>query len=271
VDDDKYIVQDFKGIVEKLGAHCDTAGSSEEALELVEKNDEYNLFFVDWRMPGMDGLELTDRLRRGSQKANDSFVIMVSATEYSQLADKMEEVGVDSFLQKPLFSSNIEEIVGHYFGMTELRIDDEEEEDITGIFNGHRVLLAEDVEINREIVLALLEPTLLEIACAENGKEALDMFQESPEEYEIIFLDIQMPEMDGYEATRRIRALDIPAAKTVPIIAMTANVFKEDIENCLKAGMNDHLGKPLQLQDVLDKLNQYLRQDVSTPLNQQES
>jgi CheY-like chemotaxis protein len=119
------------------------------------------------------------------------------------------------------------------------------------------VLLAEDVEINREIVLALLEPTLLTIRCAENGAEAVRMFSAEPGLYDMILMDVQMPEMDGYEATRRIRALDDPRARAVPIIAMTANVFREDIERCLQAGMNDHLGKPLCFEEVLEKLRSY--------------
>jgi len=127
--------------------------------------------------------------------------------------------------------------------------------DINGIFAGHRVLLVEDIEINREIVLALLEPTLIQIDCAENGAEAIRIFNETPEKYELILMDIQMPEMNGYEASRAIRALDIPEAKTVPIIAMTANVFREDIEKCLAAGMNGHLGKPINCNEVLDKLS----------------
>jgi len=104
----------------------------------------------------------------------------------------------------------------------------------------------------------LLEPTGLEIDCAVNGAEAVRMFSATPEKYEMIFMDIQMPEMDGYEATRRIRALGVPNAGMVPIVAMTANVLREDIENCIKAGMNDHVGKPLDLDIVLDKLRIYL-------------
>jgi len=128
-------------------------------------------------------------------------------------------------------------------------------------FGGYRVLLAEDVAINREIVLALLEPTRVAIDCAENGKEALRMFREAPEQYDMIFMDLQMPEMDGYEATQRIRALDTPKAKTIPIIAMTANVFREDVEKCLSAGMNGHIGKPLDLEEVLRSLRQHLPMD----------
>jgi CheY-like chemotaxis protein len=134
----------------------------------------------------------------------------------------------------------------------------EEKPDLTGFFAGRRILLVEDVEINREIVIALLEPTQLEIDCAENGIEAVRKFSEAPARYDLIFMDVQMPEMDGYEATRHIRALDMPKAKTVPIIAMTANVFREDIEKCVEAGMNGHIGKPLNFDEVLDKLNGYL-------------
>ena len=130
--------------------------------------------------------------------------------------------------------------------------------DITGLFEGRRVLLVEDMEINREVVMALLEPTRLEIDCAENGVEAVRKFSGAPEKYGLIFMDVQMPEMDGYEATRRIRALDLPNAKTIPIIAMTANVFREDVEKCMKAGMNSHVGKPLDFDEVLEKLNIYL-------------
>jgi signal transduction histidine kinase/CheY-like chemotaxis protein len=131
-------------------------------------------------------------------------------------------------------------------------------EDEVQNFKGRQILLAEDVEINREIVIALLEPAGLEIDCAENGAEAVKLFTENPLRYDIIFMDLQMPEVDGLEATRRIRALDIPRAKTIPIIAMTANVFKEDVENCLAAGMNEHIGKPLNLNEVFGKLRDFL-------------
>jgi len=126
--------------------------------------------------------------------------------------------------------------------------------DITGMFNGKHILLAEDMEINREIVIALFEPTGLQIDQAQNGAEALRMFSEAPEKYDAILMDVQMPEMDGYEATRRIRQIDNPKAKKVLIIAMTANVFQEDVNKCLRAGMNNHVGKPLSFNEVLNKL-----------------
>ena len=125
-------------------------------------------------------------------------------------------------------------------------------------FAGCCILLADDIEINREIVLALLEPTQLTIDCAENGEQALRMFCDAPDKYGMIFMDIQMPEMDGYEATRRIRACDHPGAQTIPIIAMTANVFREDVERSMEAGMNAHIGKPLDFDEVMQQLQTYL-------------
>jgi CheY-like chemotaxis protein len=132
-------------------------------------------------------------------------------------------------------------------------------------FEGKYILLAEDIEINREIILSLLESTGIEIDCAENGAEAFALFAATPQRYDLILMDIMMPEVDGYEATRRIRALDDPHAKQIPIIAMTANVFKEDIEKCLAAGMNGHIGKPLDYNKLLVQLRERL--NVKTPLS----
>jgi CheY-like chemotaxis protein/anti-sigma regulatory factor (Ser/Thr protein kinase) len=139
------------------------------------------------------------------------------------------------------------------------RDEDRAEGNIDTDFSGFRAILAEDVEINREIVLAYLEPTSLALDCAETGAEALKLFSDAPERYDVILMDIQMPEMDGYEATRRIRTLDAPNAKKIPIIAMSANVFREDIEHCRAAGMDDHIGKPIDVNDMMSKLSKYLK------------
>jgi CheY-like chemotaxis protein len=128
-----------------------------------------------------------------------------------------------------------------------------------GRFADYRLLLVEDVEVNREIVSALLEDTKIGIDCAENGQQALQAFAADPGRYSIIFMDMQMPVMDGYEATRRIRALNVAEAKAIPIIALTANVYREDIEKALEAGMNDHLGKPLDHREMLGVLDRCLR------------
>jgi CheY-like chemotaxis protein len=119
-------------------------------------------------------------------------------------------------------------------------------------------LLAEDVEINRELVCTLLNPMGLEIVCAENGAEAVQIFSDAPEKFDFIFMDVQMPEMDGLEATRCIRALDVPEAASIPIVAMSANVFSQDVKKCLDSGMNDHVGKPINLDDVIAVMKKHL-------------
>jgi CheY-like chemotaxis protein len=125
-------------------------------------------------------------------------------------------------------------------------------------FSGKRILLAEDMEINREIVIAVLEPLGLVITEAEDGQKAYDVFCANPDGFDLIFMDIHMPGIDGYESTRLIRAFEHPKARTVPIIAMTANVFREDVERCRAAGMNDHIGKPLDFDAVMAILRKYL-------------
>jgi CheY-like chemotaxis protein len=190
---------------------------------------------------------------------------MISSAEWASVESEAKKAGVDKFLAKPLFPSAIAEAINQCLGVNKEKIK-EAQTDIDGLFAGRHILLAEDVEINREIVLALLEPTLVKIDCAENGAEAIRMFSQAPDKYDMIFMDVQMPEMDGYEATQSIRMIEekLSSASTdntlrrIPIIAMTANVFKEDVDRCLDAGMDDHVGKPLDFEEVLNKLRLYL-------------
>jgi CheY-like chemotaxis protein len=125
-------------------------------------------------------------------------------------------------------------------------------------FSGKRVLLTEDVAVNREIIITLLEDTHVTIDCAENGFEACEMFEQNYEQYDLIFMDIHMPEMDGYESAQKIRAMEFDKAKIIPIIAMTADVFREDVEKMLHCGMNDHIGKPVEIKEILIKMKKYL-------------
>jgi CheY-like chemotaxis protein len=214
-------------------------------------------------MPGIDGITLTKTIRTAERTPGTAIVIMISAAEWSDVKDAAQKAGVDLFLSKPLFPSAVADSINECLGPERQQAANVQKNN-DGAFSGHRVLLVEDVEINREIVLTLLESTLLEIDSAENGAQAVRMFSDAPEKYEIIFMDVQMPEMDGYEATRRIRVLEAEMSKNknlhkkIPIIAMTANVFKEDIEKCLEAGMDDHIGKPLDFDIVLEKLHIYL-------------
>ena len=256
VDDDPDIREYFGSIAERLGFFCDTAANGLEALAMLEKNGAYDFYFVDWKMPGLDGIELSRRIKESGGAR--SIVIMISAVDWNVVEGDAKQAGVDSFLSKPLFPSGIADCISRALG-AEAQVASAEPAEDTGNYEGKKILLAEDVDINREIVMTLLEPVSLAIDCAENGVEAVRLFTESPDSYDMIFMDVQMPEMDGYEATRRIRSFETESRrKPVPIIAMTANVFKEDIEQCLEAGMNGHVGKPLDLNDVMDKLHQFL-------------
>jgi signal transduction histidine kinase/DNA-binding response OmpR family regulator len=256
VDDDPDTLTYFSDITKAMGVSCDTALSGEEALRLVNQNGDYHIYFVDWKMPSMDGIQLARELK--ARASEPSVVIMNSAADWSAIEDEAKSVGVDKFLTKPLFPSTVADIINECIGAGKPQ-PEEQQADITGIFTGRRILLVEDVEINREILIALLEPTQLQIDSAENGAQAVQMFGAAPDRYDLIFMDIQMPEMDGYEATKRIRAHETPRAKSIPIIAMTANVFKEDIERCVEAGMNSHIGKPVDIAEVLGKLKAYFK------------
>jgi signal transduction histidine kinase/DNA-binding response OmpR family regulator len=255
-DDTPEVLEYFGEIARQWGIACDLAASGEEAVALIERNDPYDICFVDWKMSGMDGIELSRKIKRTS---NGSVVIMISAAEWTAIENEAKSAGVDKFLPKPLFPSAIADCINECLGMGDLFTADGARTAPADCFEGYRILLAEDVEINREIVLTLLEPTKLAVDCAENGVEALRLFSVAPDKYDMVFMDVQMPDMDGYEATRRIRATGLPDAEKIPIIAMTANVFREDIVKCLEAGMNDHIGKPVNFDVVLEKLRRYLK------------
>jgi CheY-like chemotaxis protein len=281
VDDDPAVLEYLDDIVGELGIICDTAKSGEEALSMISRNGFYDIYFIDWRMPGINGLELAGRIRNdekaialfrnpASVPEPKSVVVMISAAEWGQIKEEAGQTVVNKFLSKPLLPSDVADIINECLGAAPEKNGAKTAGDD---FEGFRILLAEDVEINREIVLALLEPTKLQIDFVENGSVAVKQFEAHGDSYDMIFMDVQMPEMDGYEATRRIRAFEKARAKCaaaegetqrdlyrqIPIVAMTANVFKEDVEKCLETGMNDHIGKPFSLEEVLEKLRKYLK------------
>lgn len=258
VDDSRDIRNYFDHVMEALGLSCDVAEDAYKALSMIEnsKAKPYNIFFIDWQMPGMNGIELTRKIKEITK--DNAIIIMISVAEWSDIELEAVAAGVNRFVSKPLFPSvlinNINESLDiSYHTKTE-------SVNIPSVrsYKRHTILIAEDMEVNREIMSAILESTEISIDFAENGLEAVKQFEEHPDKYSLILMDIHMPEMDGFEATRRIRALNCAQAKSIPILAMTANVFREDIENCLKAGMNDHIGKPVDNTDLLKKLDRYL-------------
>ena len=255
VDDEPEIREFFAVVSENLNITCTIAASGEDAATMLEQGDVYDIYFIDWKLPGMNGIDLAREIR--SKASGNPVLILFSSVDWSEIEEDARAAGIDRHLPKPLFPSVIVDVINSYIstktetGALEGLYGDD--------FSAFTILLVDDVEINREIVLSFLEPTGLVVDCAENGVEALRMFEDAPERYSLIFMDIQMPEMDGYEATRRIRALDLQIARTVPIIAMTANVFREDIEKSYEVGMNGLIGKPIDFDLVMKELRKNLR------------
>jgi CheY-like chemotaxis protein len=166
--------------------------------------------------------------------------------------------GIDKYLLKPVFASAIIECLNECLDVESARQEKTFVKATRGQFEGKKLLLVEDVDFNREVIVALLRKTGLEIDEAEDGREAVKKVKAAPERYDLVFMDLQMPKMDGLEATRRIRALDSEYAKKLPIVALTANTFKEDVEKCFAAGMDGHLGKPLNMKDIIAVMKKYL-------------
>jgi signal transduction histidine kinase/DNA-binding response OmpR family regulator/ABC-type amino acid transport substrate-binding protein len=256
-DDEPAVNVYFKDLFGQLGLKCDTASDGFQACRAIDEHGSYDIYFIDWRMPGMDGIELTRRIK-AHDKDRPSVVVMISSADWAVIKDTALDAGVNKYLLKPLFSSAIIDCINECLGLDAVE-EEGAETGADGRFTGKRLLVAEDVEINREIILSLLEDSGLSIDCAQNGLEAVEMVAAAPEKYDAVLRDVQMPKMNGLEATRLIRALNTSQRlTTLPIIAMTAHVFKSDIEECLAAGMNDHIGKPIDIEDVIKKLNKYL-------------
>jgi len=252
VDDSPETREYFLHLMSSLNIHCDVAQDGIEALALIEKNrdDPYSLFFVDWQMPNMDGITLTKKIKEIS--GGKAIVVMISVAARSDIEAAAAMAGVNRFVPKSLFPSDIIKTINECLGVS---LDGKAAYD----FKNHILLLAEDVEVNREIIQTMLEKTGITLECAANGKEAVALFEKHPGRYSAILMDIQMPEMNGYEATKKIRAMDAATAKEIPIIAMTADVFREDIDACLAAGMNEHIGKPVDTEELLTKLAAHLK------------
>ncbi len=257
VDDTPEILEYFADVMHRFGFRCGVASSGPQALEMIQTKEgsPYNIFFVDWLMPDMDGIELARRIK--AITSENSVIIMISGAEWSRIAEDGKKAGVDRFISKPLFPSTLLNIIEDCT-RSERRVSKAASPGLPDNFAGRRILVAEDMEINQEIISAVLEDTAIEIDFASNGLEAVRKFTAFHKKYSMILMDVQMPELDGYDATRRIRALPYPEAHTVPIVAMTANVFKEDVEACLSAGMDDHVGKPIDVGVLLEKLRKYM-------------
>ncbi|MDR2870235.1 MAG: response regulator [Deferribacteraceae bacterium] len=256
VDDAPEVREYFESIMSNIGLSCKVASSGHEALRLLERERGFYLMFIDWMMPEMDGIELKKRI--AELYGDNAVVIMMSSVEPDQIK-KTTDVAIDYFINKPLFPSSIIDSINECLGETSRAHPDNLFLQISGegMFEGKHILLAEDIKINQEILVAFLEPTGAVLTCAGNGQEAIDIFTKDPS-FDLVIMDIHMPEVDGYQATKAIRALPIEKAQTIPIVAMTANVFREYIERCMASGMNDHISKPVDKAEMITKIRRYL-------------
>ncbi|MCL2144459.1 MAG: response regulator [Endomicrobia bacterium] len=265
VDDSKEIRNYFIELMSKFAVKCDVASNGTEALKLI-KNNKYNIIFIDWMMPVIDGIELTRLIKKDNPQ--NCIIIMISTVKWSEIENKAADAGVDRFIGKPLLPSALINIINESFSggvmLNTKTAANNSSVDKKPNYEGKCILVAEDTEINREIIKAFLQNTKVKIDFASNGIEAVDMFKADPDKYGLILMDVQMPKMDGLEATRTIRALDFERAKTVPVIALTANVFNEDIQECLAAGMNSHIGKPIDMNSMFVTLKKYMPETDSS-------
>ncbi len=254
VDDDPIACEHAKLVLEKSGIAAEISYSGADAVEKVRlrhaRMNPYNLILVDWQMPEMDGVETTRRIRE--IVGNESAIVILTAYKWDDILEEATQAGVDSFIAKPLFASNV---LDEYESAVKRKNIGAKGSSKTTNLEGCKVLLAEDIEINSEIMRAMLQTRGIEADIAENGRIAVEKFSGHPEGYyDAILMDMRMPEMDGLEATRVIRALDRPDAATVPIIALTANAFDEDVQRSLQAGLNAHLSKPVQPETLFSTL-----------------
>lgn len=265
VDSDAASVRNIREILEDLGMECDVAENAWDGNDLAaqahEEGHDYFAILMGWRLPVVDGVQACRELR--AMLGGEIPILLMSTYEWTLSGDEMRKYGVTSFVPKPLFRSRLGEELHKYTeaGKKAAAFSSKSAE---MSFEGFRVLLAEDNEINQEIGVELLEMLGAAVECVGNGREAVDKFSAArPGTYDIIFMDIQMPEMDGHQATRAIRALDRSDAKTVPIIAMSASAFVEDIHACRKAGMDGHVPKPVSLQSLSEAMGKFLRREVT--------
>jgi signal transduction histidine kinase/CheY-like chemotaxis protein/ferredoxin len=257
VEDDPELLDRLARGIGEFGAVYEPAQNLEEAKKLAAEHS-YDVVFVDARLSHQSkdpseqtGLKTAKTLGRFINP--EKIVMICSFLEWNRIEEKAVSIGIKRRLDKPVFLSNLFEALSPAKETGPADKYDKTRPDFSGV----SLLLAEDIDINREIFLALLEDTGIGIDTAENGKVALGMFKENPGKYDIIIMDMQMPEMDGIKATRAIRAIGTEEAKNIPIVAMTANVFKEDIERCLAAGMNGHLKKPVEEKALLEKIGYF--------------
>ena len=260
VDDDFNTCDSVTKMLVKVGMRAEWTLSGKEAVlrarQSIEMSDAYHAYIIDWRLPDMNGIEVTRRIRSLN---DDTPIIILTAYDWSDIEVEAKAAGVTAFCSKPMFMSDLRETLMSALGQKQTDAAQGLLPEKNADFKGKQILLVEDNELNREIAQEILREYGFLVDTAENGAVAVEKVSTAaPGSYDLVLMDVQMPIMDGYTATRKIRALDDPARATLPIIAMTANAFDEDRRNALESGMNGFLSKPIVIGDLVQELHKIL-------------
>ena len=260
VDDDFNTCDSVTKMLVKVGMRAEWTLSGKEAVlrarQSIEMSDVYHAYIIDWRLPDMNGIEVTRQIR---SLHDDTPIIILTAYDWSDIEVEAKAAGVTAFCSKPMFMSDLRETLMNAIGQTQTDAAQELLPEKNADFKGKRILLVEDNELNREIAQEILQEYGFRVDPAENGAVAVEKVRTAaPGSYDLVLMDVQMPVMDGYTATRQIRALDDPALAKIPILAMTANAFDEDRRNALESGMNGFLSKPIVIGDLVQELRKIL-------------
>lgn len=264
VDDDMVCCQSVSKMLRQIGMRAEWALSGREAIartsEAEEMSDSFEVYIVDWSMPGLSGIETVREIRK--IVGEESPIILMSAYDWTDIEQEARQVGVTGFISKPLFASDLHQTLERSLGLiTKNTSESNSSISSDNNFKGKRILLAEDNELNREIAEEILKEAGFTVESAENGQQACEMLNNSKNGYyDLILMDIQMPIMDGYAAARAIRSSENPHIAEIPIIAMTANAFEEDRERAIEAGMNGHLPKPIDFDKMMELLNDLFKE-----------
>lgn len=258
VDDDINICMSISKMVSSIGMRTDWTTSGKEAVYrtefALEQKDPFQVYILDWMMPDMNGIETARRIRKVA--GDQGQILMTSAYDWADIEEEAREAGVTSFCSKPVFLSELCKVLGEPYK------EQEEEEKLLSEqqLAGRKLLLVEDNELNQEIAKTILEEEGFIVDTADDGTVAVEKMKEMPADtYDLILMDIQMPMMDGYEATRIIRAMEDPVKSLIPIVAMTANAFEEDRQKAVDAGMSGHLAKPIDIDRLFETLREILQ------------
>lgn len=259
VDNNEELCQSAVCSLKEIGIDAQWVADGKTAIEMAKKYHEeqnpFEIVLLDWKMPDMDGLHTAREMRK--HLGEEVPILIISAYDWSEIEEEAAEVGIQGFIAKPLFKSNLFLGLKHYM-LDESEKEEKEESDLHNSFLGKKILLAEDNDLNWEIAEDLLSEVGFELERAENGKICVEKFEQSAQGYyDVVLMDIRMPIMNGYDAARAIRASARPDAK-LPIIAMTADAFSDDIQRCLECGMNEHVAKPIDVNRLTQLLKKYL-------------